>query len=284
MRERYANELRPDEYSHCFHAGNVGDVWKHTVLLSVLDALFAKQSRVHLLDCYAGHGRYALASTGEWTEGVGALAARQEKIPSPAVQRYLNAVVPGFQSEHLYLGSPALIRQVMREGDRLDCYDTSSQACRELTSVVSDKHVSIYESDGLAALQLVSNSIGDSNGFCALIDPPWVKKQDWQVVPQALLSAWRRAPQATFLLWYPIKSFTRINAMMKLFEAEKLPATVFDLVTTPLEHQRNRLNGSGMLVVNALPHSIAEICEAAAWIGKACATRQGYWTSRVTNL
>src|SRR5262245_54731340 len=61
------------DYSHRPHAGNVGDVGKHCVLVAVLRAVAAEARHVAYVDTHAGDGRYPLHPTGEWIEGVGRL-------------------------------------------------------------------------------------------------------------------------------------------------------------------------------------------------------------------
>ena len=58
-------------YQHRYHAGNFADVFKHVLLIGLLDALNAKPAPWAYLDTHAGSGRYrwddaALAKTG-WT-------------------------------------------------------------------------------------------------------------------------------------------------------------------------------------------------------------------------
>ena len=89
------------------------------------------------------------------------------------------------------------------------------------------------------------------------------------------------ATRATLLLWYPVKSLTRPNAMIARLKAAGIAATVAELVTTPLEHQRQRLNGSGMILVRPPAGSVEAIAAAATVLGERCATRPGVWSLRV---
>ena len=100
-------------YRHAFHAGNFADVFKHVVLLALLDALTAKDKPLCYLDTHAGAGVYALdetraEKTGEWHEGVArALAAKS--LPQP-LHRYRDAI-RAFNPDgtlRVYPGSPAL--------------------------------------------------------------------------------------------------------------------------------------------------------------------------------
>jgi 23S rRNA A2030 N6-methylase RlmJ len=58
----------------------------------------------------------------------------------------------------------------------------------------------------------------------ALIDPPYGEKADWHRAPEALARAARAVPRARLLLWYPMKSLARPNAMVAQLEAAGSPA------------------------------------------------------------
>ena len=47
-------------YRHAFHAGNFADVFKHTILVGLLQALKEKPAPFCYLDTHAGAGRYDL--------------------------------------------------------------------------------------------------------------------------------------------------------------------------------------------------------------------------------
>jgi 23S rRNA (adenine2030-N6)-methyltransferase len=145
-----------------------------------------------------------------------------------------------------------------------------------------DAHARIEEADGLTALAgavAAAESAGDE--VVVLIDPPWTQKSDWTVVPDALGHAFHASSRASFLLWYPVKSLTRPNAMFARLAAAGVSATIAELITTPLEHQRQRLNGSGILLVRVPDGVMATLAAAAPVIGERCATRAGTWSFRM---
>ena len=43
-------------YSHRFHAGNVGDLWKHVALLALLRALLKRSEQLRVIETHAGAG------------------------------------------------------------------------------------------------------------------------------------------------------------------------------------------------------------------------------------
>ena len=82
-------------YRHAYHAGNFADVFKHIVLIQLLDYLKQKDKPFFALDTHAGIGLYDLQATealktGEAASGIGALWARRD-TPA-AVAAYLALV------------------------------------------------------------------------------------------------------------------------------------------------------------------------------------------------
>jgi 23S rRNA (adenine2030-N6)-methyltransferase len=278
---RYATAGGAD-YSHRLHAGNVGDVWKHCVLIAVLRAVAAEAPRVAYVETHAGDGRYRLHPTGEWTEGIGRL------WPEPAraglVADYLalcRRLGAGDGRPTTYPGSPSFARAVLGDGAELALWEQDARAAEHLTAA-ADAHPStrVTVGDGLAALDEALRA-ARADAAVALVDPSWGKKSDWQSVPDALVRTAHAAPRACLLLWYPVKSLTRPNAMMERLAAAGVEGIAAELVTTPLAHQRQRLNGSGVLLVRAPAAAVDALGAAAAEIGARCATFPGTWSFRL---
>jgi 23S rRNA (adenine2030-N6)-methyltransferase len=271
---RYAPDGTPD-YSHRFHAGNVGDVWKHCALVEILRRAAEAEGSVRYVETHAGEGRYALGATGEWTEGIGRLWTVRD-LADGAVGRYLalcRRIVPGAERPESYPGSPVLARAVLGDRGALRLWERDAAACERLRSNVAAAEISC--DDGLGALASVADAT------VVLVDPPWTQKADWIAVPDALIAAARALPGACLVLWYPVKSLTRPNAMLARFETEGVQGTIAELVTTSLKHQRHRLNGSGLLLVRPPAGTLEALAAAAPVVGRLCATRQGAWSFRM---
>jgi 23S rRNA (adenine2030-N6)-methyltransferase len=269
------------DYSHRRHAGNVGDVWKHCVLVAML----ARASgRVAYLDTHAGEGTYPLLPTGEWAEGIGRLWTAQSD--DGAVAAYLGhcrRLARGGGRPETYPGSPAMARAVLGSEAPLVLYERDAEAFERLDAAFSrDPHVRLVHGDGLAALAAELPALASAHGGAvALIDPPYSQKADWARVPDAVARAAAAAERACLLLWYPVKSLTRPNAMVARLRAAGIAGALAELVTTPLEHQRNRLNGSGVIVVRPPEGALEAIAAAAPPIGGRCATREDAWSFRM---
>ncbi len=309
---RYRPEQASD-YSHRFHAGNVGDVWKHLVLVEVL-ARARAAGPVSYVESHAGEGDYALGPTGEWTEGIGRLwagsdgerpsvgaadqhatagADRQQSAsadgPSDALGRYVElcrSLGSGTTRPERYPGSPLLARTVLGPEADLTLFERDPDACARVRAVLGESATTLITcADGLAALPatLRAAEARNAGGIVALVDPPFTQKPDWTVIPEVVIAAAQATTRATILFWYPVKSLTRPNAMIARCKAAGVSATVAELVTTPLEHQRQRLNGSGLVLVRPPVHALAAIAAAAVPLGTRCATRAGVWSLRLAS-
>ena len=271
------------DYSHRLHAGNVGDVWKHCVLVAVLRAVAAESPSVAYVETHAGDGRYPIHPTGEWTEGIGRLWSG----PPPrgdAVAEYLalcRRLGEGDGRPTAYPGSPAFARAVLGDAADLALWERDARAAHHLTGAVGEHaRTRVTIGDGIAVLNEALH-VSRAAAVVALLDPSWGQKSDWQTIPDALVRAAHAAPRACLLLWYPVKSLTRPNAMMEHLAAAGIEGAAAELVTTPLAHQRNRLNGSGVLMVGAPAAAVDAVAAAAPEIGARCATSPGVWSFRL---
>ena len=284
---RVPSRYRPEsasDYSHRFHAGNVGDVWKHCVLVEVLRRVAGagEGERVAYVESHAGEGGYGLGPTGEWTEGIGRLW--RSDGGADGVGRYLALVRrlgAGGERPERYPGSPVLARAVLGPEAALALWERDEAAAALLVAALADSNARVVRGDGLTALVgALTEPEARGERVVALVDPPFTQKPDWIAIPDAVIAAAEATRAATILLWYPVKSLTRPNAMIARFRTAGVSATVVELITTPLEHQRQRLNGSGVVLVRPPEGAVATIAAAAPVIGAACATRPGVWSSR----
>lgn len=279
---QFTHEASPADYDHTFHAGNVGDVWKHCAIIAALEFAVQQHEKVLFVDLYAGRGRYQIADAGEWREGVGRVLALPRPCLSPLVDRYRDLVTDlGFSRDHLeYAGSPVIAQALIRGTDSIKCSETDHEAAAALRGHLVGS-ATVETRDALD--QLRSLSLDSSYHPVVLIDPPWNKKGDWITIPQAIADFAARSPKATILCWYPIKSYTRVAQMIKQIRGEKIGGSALDLITFPLEHRRNRLNGSGLFMRNVESAVCAKMLSAATAIGEACAIFPGTFEVRATH-
>ncbi|MFD0738693.1 23S rRNA (adenine(2030)-N(6))-methyltransferase RlmJ [Lysobacter koreensis] len=247
-------------YRHAFHAGNHADVLKHVALLAICDALTAKPAPAFALDTHAGRGMYALDGnsamrTGEAEGGIARLFAEAPK--HPAITRYL-AAIKACRAAHggaSYPGSPWLLAHALREHDRIAACELQPEEAGQLqANFAGDPRIAVHARDGYAAIKaLLPPKFGATkiNRGLVLVDPPYeAQLEEFDTAIGALREALARWPQATYVLWYPIKLRRSLQPFYR--RAEAIPAKssfVAELLVRP-DDSPLRMNGSGLLVLN----------------------------------
>jgi len=240
-------------YRHAFHAGNFADCVKHAVLVWLMRAMARKPAPFFVLDTHAGIGRYDLggaeaARTGEWRDGIGRLLDGA----APELADYLALV----GRLGLYPGSPALIRAMLREGDRLACCELHPEDVVLLRRLFRhDPQVAVHRRDGWEALEGLLPP-KERRGL-VLIDPPYEAGDEFTRLHAGLLAGVRRFATGVFAAWYPVKARAQVRALHDAVrDVGPRDAVAVELfLRAPLDAAR--LNGCGLLVVNP-PFGFAE--------------------------
>jgi len=256
-------------YRHAYHAGNAADVVKHTVLALVIESLKRKDTAFALLDTHAGIGRYDLWTewpnkTHEYLDGIGRLWEAPD--PPAALESYLG-VVRALNGKLLrfYPGSPALAQALLRPQDRLILAELHpDDAARLKAEFAGDARVAVHHRDGWEALKAFLPP-KERRGL-ALIDPPYERPDELERLVEALTKTRARWPNGVLLAWYPIKDRVAVAAFKdRLGAMIGTPTMVVELLTRP-DNAADRLNGSGLVLVNP-PWRIAEtLAEALPWL------------------
>ena len=244
-------------YRHGFHAGNFADVFKHTVLIELLEALKAKPAPFCYVDTHAGSGLYDLRGeqarqTREHVDGVQRLAAARD-LPA-ALQRYLD-LVRGFADEPgpiaTYPGSPLVAARVMREDDRaILCELQPSEAEALRAALHRDRRFAIHERDGYEALGALLPP-AQKRGL-VLVDPPFeAQAGEYRLIEDAFDVSLARWPNAVHAVWYPIKLRETILPFHRWLRERGGAdgALVAELLLHP-DNSMLRLNGCGMAILN----------------------------------
>ncbi len=245
-------------YRHAFHAGNFADVFKHSILLGLLESLKRKQTAFCYFDTHAGRGRYDLRSeeankTREHDGGIQRLLT-STRLPS-VLHVYINlvrALNAGQSGElNLYPGSPLLASLVMREHDRaIVCELQEDEATLLKAMFRGDARFAVHQRDGYEALKALTPP-RQKRGV-ALIDPPFeAQVGEFRQIEDALAVAVPRWPNAIYAIWYPIKLRQHITPFHRWLGERSGAKSV--LVAELLLHPDNsalRLNGCGMAILN----------------------------------
>jgi 23S rRNA (adenine2030-N6)-methyltransferase len=238
-------------YRHAFHAGNIADVFKHVVLVLLIEHLLQKDTAFCYIDTHAGTGRYDLTAdaaqkTGEFRAGIGRLLAA---APPPTLARYValvRAAQPTPGALHVYPGSPALAQALLRPHDRMIlCERHPDDAASLRRHVRDDARVHVHQRDGYEGL-VAFVPPAERRGL-VLVDPPFEDRDELPTLVAAVHAAHRRWPTGAYALWYPIKvrgALDQFHGALADAGLRKLLAVEF--VATP----DAALRGAGMVLIN----------------------------------
>lgn len=241
-------------YRHLYHAGNFADVFKHVILIQLLQSLARKETAFAYLETHAGSGRYDLHApqarkSNEYANGVGRLWG--VPVADEGLAQYL-AVVRGLnpdQSLRHYPGSPCIARALLRAQDRMRLAEYLPEACAGLKAeFAGDKRVHVHCGDGYAALKGWLPP-PERRGL-VLMDPAYEHNDEWQRLRTALALARRRWPQGTYALWYPLKAGAPLKQFKSSLVADGLRNVLQAELTIWPADTPFRLNGCGMLIQN----------------------------------
>jgi 23S rRNA (adenine2030-N6)-methyltransferase len=239
-------------YRHAFHAGNFADVAKHATLLALLAKLQSEPAALTVIDTHAGAGVYDLAGP-EASEALQPLKA--------AVARLNPAGAP-----RIYPGSPQLLAERLRPGDRLIACEARSDDHAILANALRAwPGAECLLADGWTLA--VSRAPKPPARLLVLIDPPYESRDD---VAQAaglvrqILSANRGAVIA---VWAPIKDLMGFDTLVGRIEdaARGRPLLIAEARLRPLTDPM-RLNGAALLVVNPPAGLEKPAREIAQWV------------------
>ena len=261
------------DYAHARHAGNVGDVFKHIALMAVLEELLRDEAPLRYVESHAGDGIFPLGSNGEWSAGIQLLwDLKGDDLAGRfvALVRSFSGAVASRPGK--YPGSPLLAQKLLRAQDSLLLHELEPQAAGVLQRALgADARAEVRSVDGLAALPeaLAGRSF-------ALIDPPYTQKGEWADTARAVIAA--RATGAGVAVWGPIKALTRPRALLAALVEGGLHGTLVELISTPLRLKREKLNGSGMILLGAPQAGISALCASLPRLGPLLATH-GEWSA-----
>jgi 23S rRNA (adenine2030-N6)-methyltransferase len=245
-------------YRHAFHAGNFADVFKHTILIGLLQALKEKPAPFCYVDTHAGAGRYDLGGsaakkTGESADGIGRLAGLTK--PPPIVRTYIDMLRSlnagaALAGTRIYPGSPLIAATLMRADDRAILCELHPEEATQLKRLfAADRRIGVHQRDGYAALGALLPP-PERRGL-ALIDPPFEAQDDeFHAIEAALLAAHRRWPAGIYAIWYPIKRREQTRPFHRWFVTRQIPKVLVAELLRQSDDSPLRLNGCGMIIVN----------------------------------
>jgi len=235
-------------YRHGYHAGNFADVVKHVALIQILQYLKNKDTAFAVIDSHAGRGAYDLTGTeagktGEARNGVGRLADLPGDLPE-ALAIYLALVKEGGV---VYPGSPLIAANLLRPQDRLTAIEKHPEEFAALETVLSPfRNAAVENGDGYRrAVKLLPPP---SRRGLVLIDPPFEATDEFETLGRAVREGYRKFATGIYLIWYPIKSQSDVDAFTGEILAGGITKAVrVEIAITP---DGEKLSRAGLLVIN----------------------------------
>ncbi len=243
-------------YQHIYHAGNLADVHKHSLLAWALSYMTRKDKPLTYLETHAGRGLYDLTDdaalkTGEAAKGI-VLAADWFAADHPYAQ--VLSRVRKANGQNAYPGSPFVAAESLRPMDNIHLSELHPQEFAALKSNMASYGGIFRQQDGWE--MALSVCPPDPRRGLLLIDPSFEVKTDYQTVPKTIAQIHRKWGVGVIMLWYPILTDAPHKPMIQELK-DALPEGFTHEVKFPPARPGHRMVGSGLFVVNA-PYGFEE--------------------------
>jgi 23S rRNA (adenine2030-N6)-methyltransferase len=236
-------------YRHIYHAGNFADVFKHVILVALMQALVRKENPFCYLDTHAGIGCYDLQAnaaqkTKEFETGISRILAANN-LPS-VVQDYLTCVK---SFNNFYPGSPCIARYFLRPQDKMILTELHAQDAQALKQEFkNDKQVAVHQQDGYQALKAFLPP-KERRGL-VLIDPPYEKTSEFEDLVTHLQTVLKRWSTGVYAIWYPLKDQASVKRFKYQLKENNIENILFAEFSIYPEDAPVSLNGCGMAIIN----------------------------------
>mgnify|MGYP001800664543 CR=1 FL=1 len=237
-------------YQHIYHAGNMADVHKHSMLAWVLSYMTRKDKPLTYLETHAGRGLYDLSDaaaqkTGEASKGIA--LAKDWFAPDHPYSLALDRL----RTKHgpfAYPGSPVIAAECLRPMDKFHLSELHPQEFAALQGNMSPYGGVMKRRDGWE--MALSVCPPDPRRGLLLIDPSFEVKTDYQTLPTTIAKIHRKWAVGVIMLWYPILTGDPHKPMIGALKSAIPDATIHE-VAFPPAREGHRMTGSGLFVVNA---------------------------------
>lgn len=265
-------------YRHIFHAGNHADVFKHIILIELLEYMCKKDNGFTYIDTHAASGWYPIFNKNdsinkESKSGI-ELLMQAKFNPPESIKKYL-ALVENCKLFGLngYPGSPFIALHYLREQDQIQLCEGHPAEIQILRNNLIQKKKEqrqhsfhykrpvILQTDSFFFLKSVLPP--QKKRGIIFIDPSYENKLDYNNLQISLLDGIKRFSSGIFAVWYPLidrsDALTLPVQLAKIFEPNWIHATIniknptekrTKFKQTPLQIQKSSFYGSGIIIKN----------------------------------
>jgi 23S rRNA (adenine2030-N6)-methyltransferase len=280
-------------YRHIYHAGNFSDIFKHLLLLNIVDHLLKKEAPFCFFETHAGAGLYDLFSaeadaTREFESGVLRILGCTDA--PPVVVRYRSWLLTLNKQVHFryFPGTALCVKAHMRAQDRLILNELHPEEYKQLkqnlskhplsprpfsssegernTQTGASQQVHIHHADGYQMLKALLPP-RERRGL-VFIDPPYENIQELQHLIRSLEEAIQNWPTGIYAVWYPIKDPIYTQKIQKSLSVLQTSNVLEVKMRVFPEDLSFHLNGCGMRIINPPWGLEAKISEWLGWLEK----------------
>ncbi|MEP5729158.1 MAG: 23S rRNA (adenine(2030)-N(6))-methyltransferase RlmJ [Sulfitobacter sp.] len=245
-------------YQHIYHAGNLADVHKHSLLAWMLDYLTRKDKPLCYLETHGGRALYdlkdaAALKTGEAAQGI------ERTRGWFATDHPFARVLDQTEAENgpnSYPGSPLIAASLLRDTDRLHIAELHPREHAALSLAMSPYPAKIHHRDGFEMAHALTPPT-PRRGLM-LIDPSFELKEDYVTLPRHIAKITRAWNVGIVALWYPLLTSKAHTAMLASLMHTHPDALRHEVRFAPARPGHGMV-GSGMFVINP-PYGMAEEC------------------------
>jgi len=237
-------------YQHIYHAGNLADVHRHSLLAWVIAYMTRKEKPLSYIETHAGRGLYDLSDdaakkTGEAAQGVAVL--RNRFAPDHPYAQALDQIAAA-HGPQAYPGSPLVAAVGLRPVDDIHLSELHPQEFAALKGNMTPYGGVLRQADGWQTA--LSICPPEPRRGLMLVDPSFEVKTDYQTIPKTLAQIHRKWGVGVIMLWYPILTDAPHLPMIRTLQ-EALPDATTHEVRFPPAREGHRMIGSGLFVINA---------------------------------
>ena len=227
-------------YDHSRKAGNLGDVWKHAVLVSIANHI-SVGSTFRYVESHSGAPTHDLRPGGEWRRGIGITLDQVDDESHPYLQHAKSLVAnKTYHSGWLFFAT-AMAPRVQALSIHL--HDTSRDVAQKYRGYLRDlmppNASGVFSrKDGYANLDNIEADL-------VFLDPPFLP-DDWGALAQACRGLKQR--EIPFLAWYPIFWPTQPAQLLKETSQPSWEVIWREFGPKPCQNMK----GCGMLISDEL--------------------------------
>ena len=258
-------------YRHIYHAGGFSDVFKHTILIALIQSLLKKETPFCYIDTHAGIGNYDLhlesaQKTQEFQYGISKLQGITDHDIPDSIATYLNIIQTWnhrmrqdsrlYSSDlkeldilRYYPGSPVFARELLRDKDHIilaELHPEDAQTLKQLFK--QDKQVATHFLDGYTAFKAFLPP-KEKRGL-VLIDPPFEKTDEFETLIQKLTLGIHRWRNGIYAIWYPLKNPRQVNHFYKnLSQIGASEILCYELYMLQQQRSNHGMHACGMAIL-----------------------------------